>query len=174
MKASRLDQAVHRGDQRPSPTRPGGAAARPRGPRPLNVLVVALDALPPAVPTGVNVLVVAPALNSRLRHWFSDEDAARLRAKERVAAVVERLERSGAHAQGRVGDADPLLAIADALRTFPADEIVVAGGLEQSSRLAERLTSRARRRFALPVRRTPDPRPLTPCEPLGATRAAFP
>jgi hypothetical protein len=137
------------------------------------VLVIALDALPPAVPTGVNVLVVAPALNSRLRHWLSDEDAARLRAKERAAAHVERLERSGAHAEGRVGDADPLLAIADALRTFAADEIVVAGGLERSSRLAERLTSRASRRFALPVRRTPDPRPPTPCEPPGATRAAF-
>ena len=170
MKAPLLHQPVGGDDLRASPTRRDGATLRPRR---LNVLVVALDALPPLVPTGVNVLVVAPALNSRLRHWLSDEDAARLRAKERVAVHVEQLERSGAHAEGRVGDADPLLAIADALRTFAADEIVVAGELERSSGLAERVTSRARRRFALPVRRTPAPRAPTPCEPLGATRAAF-
>jgi hypothetical protein len=65
-----------------------------------------------------------------------------------------------------------LLAIADALRTFPADEIVVAGALDHRSRLADRLASRARRRFALPVRRSPDS-PLTPSpEPAGAARAA--
>jgi nucleotide-binding universal stress UspA family protein len=117
----------------------------------MNVLIVALDAVIPAeVPDG-DVLVVAPALNSPLRHWLSDEDGARRRARERVAAFVERLDRNGIRAEGRVGDADPLLAIADALRTFPADEIVIAARADRPARLAEELVSRARECFALPV-----------------------
>jgi nucleotide-binding universal stress UspA family protein len=106
----------------------------------MNVLILALDGVPTEMPDA-DVLVVAPALNSRLRHWVSDEDAARRRAEHRVAAFVEHLERRGIHAQGRVGDADPLLAIADALSVFPADEIVITA--ENSSRLVERLAARA-------------------------------
>ena len=120
----------------------------------MNVLVIALDA--ETVDVGdAEVLVVAPALNSRLRHWLSDEDGARRRAGERVAAYVDRLERAGAHVHGSVGDADPVQAIADALVTFPADEIVIAS---DGSR-AERLRSRARERFTLPILRSPEPLP---------------
>ena len=117
----------------------------------MNLLIVTLDGVPTEMPSA-DVLVVAPALNSRLRHWVSDEDAARRRAEDRVAAFVEHLERRGIHAQGRVGDADPLLAIGDALSTFPADEIVIAAG--SSSRLVERLAARARERFDLPTSQT--------------------
>jgi nucleotide-binding universal stress UspA family protein len=120
----------------------------------MNILIVALDGAPTEMP-GADVLVVAPALNSRLRHWMSDEDDARRRAEDRVAAFVERLERSGIHAQGRVGDADPLLAIADALSTFPADEIVIAAG--DTNGLVDKLAARARKRFALPTSRTAEP-----------------
>jgi hypothetical protein len=86
----------------------------------MNVLVIALDAAGPTDLRDAEVLVVAPALNSRLRHWLSDEDGARRRAAERADACVEQLERSGAHASGRVGDPDPMQAIEDALPTFPA------------------------------------------------------
>jgi hypothetical protein len=124
-----------------------------------SVLVVALDAPIPAAFSNAQVLVVAPALNSWLRHWVSDEDAARNRAQERLAAWLDRLERSGVHARGRVGDADPLQAIEDALLTFPADEIVIAGQSERSTRLADELVARARRRFELPVVRAEQPFP---------------
>jgi hypothetical protein len=113
----------------------------------MNVLVVALDEVTPADVNDAEVLVVAPALNSWLRRWLSDEDAARKRAQGRVAAVVERLEFRGVHVEGRVGDADPLLAIADALTTFHADEIVIAAGPRHTAELA----SRARDRFGLPT-----------------------
>jgi nucleotide-binding universal stress UspA family protein len=119
----------------------------------MNLLIVVLDAASPLDVDGAEVLVVAPALNSRLRHWLSDEDEARRKAEERAAACVDRLERAGIRARGRVGDADPLQAIADALPTFAADEIVIAAHPEQSHRLAEELASRARDRFALPVLR---------------------
>jgi nucleotide-binding universal stress UspA family protein len=120
------------------------------------LLIVVLDAAVPAELPDGDVLVVAPALNTRLRHWLSDEDPARRRAQARAAALVERLERRGIHAEGRIGDADPLLAIADALSTFPADEIIVAVDHERSRRLADELVSHARERFALPVSRTAD------------------
>src|SRR5215208_6714833 len=117
----------------------------------MNLLIVALDTAVPAEVPDADVLVVAPALNSRLRHWLSDDDAARHRAEERAAAFVDRLEQRGVHAVGPAGDADPLLAIADALPTFAADEIVIAGEAERSMRLADELVSRARDRFALPT-----------------------
>jgi nucleotide-binding universal stress UspA family protein len=117
----------------------------------MHVLIVALDAASPLDVGDAEVLVVAPALNSRLRHWLSDDGAARRNAEERAAACVDRLERAGIHANGCVGDADPLQAIADVLPTFAADEIVIAAYPERSHGLAEELASRARDRFALPV-----------------------
>lgn len=123
------------------------------------VLMVVLDDLVPArVPDG-EVLVVAPALNSRLRHWVSDDDTALRRARARLTAFVERLERRGSHAEGRVGDSDPLLAINDALATFRADEIVIAAGSRYSNRDAEQLAARAMKRFSLPTSHIAEPLP---------------
>ena len=123
------------------------------------VLMVVLDDLVPAkVPDG-EVLVVAPALNSRLRHWVSDDDTALRRARARLTAFVERLERRGSHAEGRVGDSDPLLAINDALVTFRADEIVIAAGSRYSNRDAEQLAARAMKRFSLPTSHIAEPLP---------------
>jgi hypothetical protein len=115
----------------------------------MNVLVIALDSGSPVDLPDSEVLVVAPALNSRLRRWLSDEDGARRRAGVRASATVERLERRGLHAHGQIGDGDPLQAIADVLPVFAADEIVIAG----DTSAAERLATRARARFGLPVLR---------------------
>jgi len=74
----------------------------------------------------VDVFVVAPALNSRLRHWTSDEDAARAQAQERLAASLAALDEAGVRARGEIGDDDPLQALEDALRIFGADEIILS------------------------------------------------
>ena len=116
----------------------------------MNLLIVALDAAIPVDVPDAEVLVVAPAVNSWLRHWLSDEDAARRQAEERVTAYVDQLEKDGVHAEGRVGDADPLQAIADALLTFRADEVLVAAG-GAAARAANGLATRARVRFSVPV-----------------------
>ena len=116
-----------------------------------NLLVVALDAVAPTGVAGTTALVVAPASNSWLRRWLSDEDAARRRAEERAAAVADRLKQTGVHAEGRVGDADPLLAIADALSTFPAERIVIAAEPDRANPTVDELAVRARNRFALPT-----------------------
>ena len=99
-----------------------------------------------------DVLVVAPALNSRLRHWFSDEDAAREAAEERLARSMERLEQAGIPAYGWVGDADPLDAVADALAVFAADQVIISTHPEKRSNwLARDVVRRVRERFGLPV-----------------------
>jgi hypothetical protein len=98
------------------------------------------------------VLVVSPALNSRLRHWLSDEDVARRDAEARLVRCLDRLAAVGIDAHGVVGDADPLQAIADSLCAFPADEIVIATHPEARSHwLSRNIVTRARERFGLPV-----------------------
>jgi hypothetical protein len=98
------------------------------------------------------VLVVAPALNSRLRHWTSDEDGARAAAEDRLRRCLTRLRAHGVQAEGVVGDADPLQAVADTLPAFPADELVIATGSARGARrLHHSVVERARSRFDLPV-----------------------
>lgn len=99
-----------------------------------------------------DVLVVAPALNSRFRHWFSDEDGARAAAEERLEHSIERLQALGIAAYGWIGDADPLDAIADALAVFEADELIISTHPEHRSNwLARNVVRRARGRFGLPT-----------------------
>jgi GNAT superfamily N-acetyltransferase len=98
---------------------------------------------------GAEVVVVAPALNKRLRHWLSDEDEARRAAESRVGNAVESLDEAGVAAVGWVGDADPLQAIDDALCFFAADTLIIATHPEARSHwLARNLVDRARDRFA--------------------------
>ena len=102
------------------------------------------------VPT--EILVVAPALNSLVRHWVSDEDGARAAADKRVQASVARLAEAGLSVRGEVGDGEPLQAIEDALRTFGADQIVISTHPEGRSHWLEQgLVREARRRFAVPI-----------------------
>jgi hypothetical protein len=101
---------------------------------------------------GSEVLVIAPALSSRIRHWTSDTDDARLRAELRLARCIARLRAAGVTALGYVADADPMQAIADALPLFAADEIVIATHEEgRSNWLARDLVGRACHTCGLPV-----------------------
>jgi GABA permease len=98
------------------------------------------------------VLVVTPALNSLLRHWASDEDPARAEAQARLDSSLARLKRLGIDARGEVGDAEPLQAIEDALRTFGPDELIVSTHPEGRSHWLEKgIVSQARERFDLPI-----------------------
>ncbi len=99
------------------------------------------------------VLVVAPALNSRLRFLVSDVDGAIERAEEAQQETVERMSEEGIDAAGDTGESDPLLALQDALQTFRADEIVLfthSGGARNW--LEEGLVEEAERLFEQPVR----------------------
>ena len=118
---------------------------------------VAGDALRDAIKAAAegaraNVLVVSPALNTKLKHWTSDEDQARAAAEERLARSCGELERLGIDARGEVGDADPLQAIEDAQRTFGAEMIIISTHPQGRSNWLERgVVSGARERFSVPI-----------------------
>lgn len=98
------------------------------------------------------VLVVAPALNSKVRHWASDDDGARADAQRRLDESVGQLAGLGLDVRGEVGDSDPVQAIEDALRTFGADEIVISTHDEGHSNWLERgEVEKARERFDVPI-----------------------
>jgi GABA permease len=98
------------------------------------------------------MLLVCPALNSRVRTWTSDEDGARAAAQERLDASLARLGEAGVTARGEIGDGDPLQALEDTLRVFPADEIVVSTHPPgRSNWLEQGVVDQARLRFDVPV-----------------------
>ncbi len=98
------------------------------------------------------VLVVTPALNSRLRHWTSDEDRSRGEAQARLDAALAALAARGVEATGHVGTDDPLQAIEDALRTFRADELIISTHPPGRSNWLEKdLLRIARERYDCPI-----------------------
>ena len=98
------------------------------------------------------VRVVCPALVSPMRYFASDEDAGRARARERLEESLAGLRAAGVTAEGEVGDADPLQAIEDNLRTFGADEVIISTHPVGKSQWLERgVVSAARQRFDVPI-----------------------
>ena len=98
------------------------------------------------------VLVITPALNTKLKHWVSDEDGARAAAAERLQESLEAMRADGMKADGEVGDPDPLQAIDDAIRTFSPDDLIISTHPEgRSNWLEQGVVERARERFDVPV-----------------------
>jgi hypothetical protein len=98
------------------------------------------------------VRVICPTLLSRVRFVASDEDAARAQAQERLVHSLSRLREIGVNCDGEVGEADPLQAIEDQLRTFGADEIIISTHPEGRSLWLERgIVQAARERFDVPI-----------------------
>jgi hypothetical protein len=94
------------------------------------------------------VLVVAPALNTKTRFWLSDPDPAIERAEDVATETEERMNEEGVDAVGETGESDPLLALQDALATFAADEIVLVTHPEGGRNwLEDGVVSEARDRF---------------------------
>jgi len=99
------------------------------------------------------ILVVTPALAaSRASHWASDVDKAIELARQRMELSLIAIGELGLKAKGEVGDSDPNVAIEDALRVFPADEIVISTHPPARSRWLEHgVVERAREQIDLPI-----------------------
>jgi hypothetical protein len=91
------------------------------------------------------VVLVVPALSSTVEALTGAVDDRRAEAEQTVQSLSRRLSRPGVTVRGDVGADDPVLAVEDALRSFGADEIVVAGD--------ESLAERIRGRVTIPVSR---------------------
>lgn len=127
----------------------------------MHVLVLASDPVDTTVLRGIvgdeiddaRVLVVSPALNeSPVAFWVSDSDEAIADADEAGTQIVEQLRDEGVAANSTTGESEPLLALQDALATFPADRIVIFVRDEDHQRYREDdICGEAERRFDLPV-----------------------
>lgn len=104
---------------------------------------------------GADVKIVAPASDvSPLRWLASDEDEAREEAAAEAESAKEAVAPAARVEEAEVGDTDPLQATEDALRTFPADEIIlVAPRGEEASWLEQAAEDDGFDRFGLPVTR---------------------
>jgi hypothetical protein len=98
------------------------------------------------------ILVVTPALPTRLEWLASATDKAREQADERLRAVLGQIEELGTEARGEVGADDPLLAFEDSLAGFPADHVLVALRAPERDDWQERgLLDQLVRRLDLPI-----------------------
>ena len=73
----------------------------------------------------VEVDVLAPVLTSHSHYAVSDIDSELADARARLDRSLAWAHQCGVVARGEVGDPDPTTAIADALRDFGADEVIV-------------------------------------------------
>jgi len=116
---------------------------------------VRADQVAPAIAGRVDddaeVHVVAPASGLSKLQWLTNaEDDARADAGGRAAGAADAIPAETVDAEA--GDTDPLLAIEDALRTFPAEEILVVTRPDDELSWLEAGAARsARERFDLPI-----------------------
>ena len=108
------------------------------------------SALPGEDLAGAEVLVVSPALQeSGIKFWMSDSDEAIESAEAAAAQTAGSLSGDAATVRTQTGESEPLLALQDALATFPADRIVVFRG--DSNAYREDELAGAQERFGVPV-----------------------
>lgn len=128
----------------------------------MKLLVLATDpvdaddvraALPDDDLEGAEVLVVSPAVNeSPVAFWVSDSDEAIAEAQSAAEQTADALREGGAQARAKTGESETLLALQDALATFPADRVLVFAREDQGARYREDdVLSEAQRRFGVPV-----------------------
>lgn len=128
----------------------------------MNLLLLAPDPVDPSAVRdivgdefdGARVLVVSPAFNeSPVAFWMSDSDEAIEDARDAGAETVSELWDEGVKAKGTVGESEPLLALQDALATFPADRIIIFVRDEEDDRRyrEDDICGEARKRFDVPV-----------------------
>jgi hypothetical protein len=97
------------------------------------------------------MLVVAPASDISRLDWLTNaEDDARAEAADLADKTAEATPTD--EVEARVGDSNPVKAIEDALRTFPADEILVVTHTDDDAGwLEEGAGAEAQKQFSLPV-----------------------
>jgi nucleotide-binding universal stress UspA family protein len=99
------------------------------------------------------VRIVAPASDISPLDWLTnDENEAREEAADIADAAEQAVAPNARAVETEVGDTDPVQAIEDALRQFPADEvIVVTRPGDEASWLEKDSAEAASERFGVPV-----------------------
>jgi hypothetical protein len=120
-------------------------SATPSGMHRVLVVVPPGGAAPSAVPDeATDLVVIVPALASKTEALTGAVDDRRAEAEQTALSLTRSLSRDGRNVRGEVGADDPVQAVEDALRTFGADEVLVAGD--------DAMLEQVRARVAVPVR----------------------
>jgi hypothetical protein len=103
--------------------------------------------------TDAQVRVVSAASDvSRLDWLANDEDSARAEADETARAVADAVRGEAEVVDAGVGDTNPVRAIEDALREWPADEVLLVTPPDEDANWIETgAGAEARERFGVPV-----------------------
>jgi hypothetical protein len=98
--------------------------------------------------------VLAPTLVSRTHYVTTDEDAEAAEARRRLESSLAWARSQGFEARGEVGSDEPVTAIADELRDFGAEAMLIVTDGSRATRWAEQLElERARAELDIPVAR---------------------
>lgn len=97
------------------------------------------------------VLVMAPARPTAISEWLSDVEPGRDRAQVLLVHSVAALAATGVEARAELGDADPVQAIEDTLRTFPADELILVDTDPEGDRGATKRIDKLEDRLPVPL-----------------------
>lgn len=98
------------------------------------------------------MLVLSPAEGAAATQWYADEDAARAEATRRLRECISCLHRQGVDARGELAGPEPLQAIVDAIKVFPADEIVIVTAPRRPSAWLQRgVIDQARETLPQPI-----------------------
>jgi hypothetical protein len=104
------------------------------------------------IDAATEVLVVVPALPSRIAWLASDTDKTREIADRRLRVVVDQVADEETKTEGAVGADDPMLAFEDAIADFQPDHILIGlRGPGQSGWQERGLVDKVLERFGLPV-----------------------
>jgi hypothetical protein len=126
--------------------------------------------------TGLEVLILVPLVKTFLERWSEDVDPPRRRAQQRVAFAMATLRRAGASAGGRIGDENPVQAVADTVAGYPASQVALIAASSRSDKVADEL----RKRLTVPfmhLRGASAEAPLpsdVPAAPRGSRQASSP
>lgn len=110
------------------------------------------EAIVDAAGPGAHVDVLAPVLVSRAHYVMSDHDAETREAQRRLETSLQWAADHGFDAHGEVGDDEPATAMADELRDFGADAVIIVTDSARKTSWAEaRELERARAELEVPV-----------------------
>jgi len=91
---------------------------------------------------GLEILILAPIAKTFVERWSEETGPPRRRAQERIAGTMAILRRAGATAGGRIGDEDPVQAVADTVTGFAASRVTLVGASARSDKVARELAAR--------------------------------
>jgi hypothetical protein len=95
---------------------------------------------------------LCPVVDTPFEHWAGGSDVDRARARRFLRSLLDQLSATGVKANGSVGENEPLVAVEDALRRFPADEILIATHPWDKRGWLERdIVAKIRARSQLPI-----------------------